>query len=114
MFLVYLKITAKFIKIKLKIKKMKAQIFLFTSITCPSCHSAKSLIEDLNKERDDFELIEISMNTKEGQEEAKKMNIHLVPTFLIKGISEDFVGLIGMQSKKTINEKLNEVLEKNN
>lgn len=85
----------------------KAKVLLFTSPTCPHCPNAKKFIYNFKNERKDFELIEYSTLSHEGQKQAKKYDVMSVPTFIIKGPGfPDPIGLIGVQSNKTMNKYL--------
>jgi len=89
----------------------KATVMLFTSPTCQHCPAAKRIISEFVKERDDFEYQELSTASKEGSRKAKKYGVMSVPTFLITGpAASDIIGLRGVQSKNTLNRKIDEVL----
>lgn len=82
----------------------KAKVMLFTSPTCPHCPSAKKFIYSFKNQRNDFELIEYSTITHEGQKKAEKYNVMSVPTFIIKGPAfPDPIGLTGVQGNETMN-----------
>lgn len=82
----------------------KAKVMLFTSPTCPHCPHAKKFIHNFRNERNDFELIEYSTATHEGQKKAEKYNVMSVPTFIIIGPGfPDPIGLIGVQNNETMN-----------
>ena len=49
----------------------KAKVYLFTSPTCPHCPSAKKFINNFKATREDFDLIELSTITPEGQKKAE-------------------------------------------
>jgi len=85
----------------------KAKVYLFTSPTCPHCPSAKKFAEEFKKTRDDFQLIDMSMATREGEKAAKKYDVMSVPTFIIKGSGyPGRIGLAGMQSNESMNKYL--------
>lgn len=85
----------------------KAKVMLFTSPTCPHCPSAKKFIYSFKNERSDFELIEYSTLSRDGQKKAEKYNVMSVPTFIIKGPGfPDPIGLIGIQNNETMNKYL--------
>jgi predicted DsbA family dithiol-disulfide isomerase len=82
----------------------KAKVYLFTSPTCPHCPSAKKFADEFKKTRDDFQLIDMSMATREGEKAAKKYDVMSVPTFIIRGPGYPGpIGLRGIQSKETMN-----------
>jgi predicted DsbA family dithiol-disulfide isomerase len=82
----------------------KAKVMLFTSPTCPHCPSAKKFIYSFKNERSDFELIEYSTLSHDGQKKAKKYDVMSVPTFIIKGPGfPDPIGLNGLQSTDAMN-----------
>lgn len=85
----------------------KANIFLFTSPTCPHCPAAKRFANEFKKSRDDFNLIELSTMTPEGRNKASKFGIMTVPTFIITGHAfPDPIGLKGVQNNETMNKYL--------
>ena len=93
--------------IQLKRIMEKSKVYLFTSPTCPHCAGAKKFIHEFKKERDDFALYDLSTATHEGSRKAKVFGIMSVPTFIIKGPNHpEFIGLRGVQSKKTMNKCL--------
>jgi thioredoxin 1 len=82
----------------------KAKVLLFTSPRCPHCPAAKKFAINFAKTRDDFELIEMSTMTPDGNENAKKYDVMTVPTFIILGNAfPDPIGLRGIQNKETMN-----------
>ncbi len=83
----------------------QSRMYLFTSPTCPHCHSARILIGNYRKKRDDFVFKEISTATHEGQKLSRKFGIMSVPTFIIKG-QGDPIGLRGLQSEKALDKYL--------
>ncbi|NOZ80503.1 MAG: hypothetical protein GXP63_02425 [DPANN group archaeon] len=83
------------------------KVYLFTSPTCPNCPAAKTFIREFRQERDDFQLIELSTMSHEGQRKAKSFNVMSVPTFIIKGPGyPQAIGLMGVQSSKSMNKYL--------
>ena len=81
----------------------KAKVMLFTSPTCPHCPSAKKFINNFKNERSDFELIEYSTLTNDGQKTAQKYDVMSVPTFIIKGPGfPDPIGLRGTQTNEVM------------
>ena len=89
----------------------KATVMLFTSPTCQHCPAAKRIMSEFVNEREDFEYKELSTSSKEGSRKAKKFGVMSVPTFLITGPAiEDIIGLRGVQSKNTLNRKIDEAL----
>lgn len=85
----------------------KAIVKLFVSSTCPNCPAAKNEINQILEERDDFELKLFDLHTREGVEEAKKLQIMSVPTYIITGPGVDHnIGLVGSQGSKTLNKYL--------
>lgn len=85
----------------------KAKVMLFTSPTCPHCPIAKKFINNFKNERSDFELIEYSTLSHDGEKAARKYDVMSVPTFIIKGPGfPDPIGLIGTQTKEVMNKYL--------
>ena len=85
----------------------QSKLYLFTSPTCPHCHSARALMEKFKKEREDYIFKELSTATSEGQKQAQKFGIMSVPTFIIKGPGyPEPIGLRGLQSKESLNKYL--------
>lgn len=85
----------------------KAKVYLFTSPTCPHCPHAKRFIDKFKHQRSDFELIEYSTLTSEGQSKAQKYDVLSIPTFIIKGPGfPDPIGLRGLQSNEAMNKYL--------
>src|SRR3989338_3640398 len=83
------------------IKKIRIEIY--TSVTCPHCPSARKLMEELNKEIDDLETEEFIVNTPEGNERAKQMNVKSVPMIFLQGIGKkDVFVFTGTPSKNRI------------
>jgi len=90
----------------------KAKVYLFTSLTCPHCPTARSFITKFKKERNDFELINAEVQTKEGNDLAKQFDIDSVPTFIIQGPAyPENIGLRNY-SEKTMNKYLDIALGK--
>lgn len=92
----------------------KAKVYLFTSPTCPHCPSAKRFIHSFKSVRDDFDLIEYSTITKEGQKKARQFDVMSVPTFIIKGPGYNGnIGFRGVQSNGSMNKYIDVALGKN-
>ncbi|MBN1386583.1 hypothetical protein JW968_06460 [Candidatus Woesearchaeota archaeon] len=90
---------------------MKSKMMIFTSPTCPNCPPAKKVAQELRKERDDFDLIELSTMSPEGIAEAGRLGIRSVPTFIISGPGfPELIGLQGQQDKKVLNKYLDKSL----
>lgn len=91
----------------------KAKVYLFTSPTCPHCPSAKSFIQKFKSTRDDFDLVEYSTMSAEGQKKAERFDVRSVPTFIIKGQGHnEIIGLRGSQSESVMNKYLDVALGK--
>ncbi len=91
----------------------KAKVYLFTSPTCSHCPSAKKFIHNFKFTRDDFDLIEYSTITEEGQKKAEHFDVMSVPTFIVKGPGYNGnIGLRGIQSNDVMNKYLDIVLGK--
>ena len=85
----------------------KAKLYVFTSPTCPHCPAAKEIARKVKSGRDDFDLLEMSTASHEGQKKAKKFGIQSVPTIIINGNGyKDKIGLVGVQSERTLNKYL--------
>ncbi len=81
----------------------KAKVMLFTSPTCPHCPHAKKFINNFKSERSDFELIEYSTLSHDGEKAAQKYDVMSVPTFIIKGPGfPDPIGLRGTQTSEVM------------
>jgi len=91
----------------------KAKVYLFTSPTCPHCPPAKKFINNFKATREDFDFIDMSTMTSEGQKFAEKFNVMSVPTFIIKGPGYDGnIGLRGIQSNDSMNKYIDIALGK--
>jgi predicted DsbA family dithiol-disulfide isomerase len=91
----------------------KAKVYLFTSPTCPNCPPAKKFIQEFKQQRDDFEFVEFSTMTRDGQKTAQKYNVMSVPTFIIKGNGfPDPIGLVGTQRNDVMNKYIDIALGK--
>jgi len=91
----------------------KANIYLFTSLTCPHCPSAKKFMEEFKETRDDIIYKELITSTLEGKELANKFQIQSVPTFIIQGLGlNELIGLTGTPSKESMNKYIDIALGK--
>jgi len=87
---------------------IKATGILFTSMTCPNCPPAKTIFEEMKKERTDIDLHSLGTHEPQGQRLARKFGIQSVPTFIFYGPGhEKPMGLVGVQSKNTLNKYIN-------
>jgi len=84
----------------------KARIEVFTSPTCPHCPHAWALAQEINRERDDVKIIELSTASKEGRRKADKYHIMSVPTIIIKGSFGEPIGLQGVPAKSSFNKAI--------
>ena len=85
----------------------KANVYLFTSLTCPHCPSAKDFMQKFKKTREDFTYKELITSTKEGRKLANKFQISSVPTFIIQGPGfPEIMGLKGTQTEEVMNKYL--------
>lgn len=79
----------------------KCRIEVFTSPTCPHCHGAVKLSKEIEKERDDVKVTEISTATRYGSKRSKHLCIMTVPTTFVKGPGyQGNIGFKGLPSKK--------------
>ncbi len=79
----------------------KSQLEVFTSPLCPSCHPALDLAKEIEKERDDVKVTELSTATPHGRRKAKQRGVSVVPTIFVKGPAyPQNIGLKGLPSKK--------------
>ncbi len=79
----------------------KAKILVFTSPTCPHCPHALRLAKDIEKERADVRVTEISTGTFFGKRKAEQMDVMAVPTLFVKGPGyPQNIGLKGIPSRK--------------
>jgi predicted DsbA family dithiol-disulfide isomerase len=91
----------------------KAKVYLFTSPMCPHCPPAKKFIQNFKSTRDDFDLIELSTITHEGQKKAEQFDVMSVPTFIIRGPGYNGnIGLQGVQSTEVMNKYIDVALGK--
>lgn len=91
---------------------MKATVEIFSSITCPHCHGAIKIVEEVKKERNDIEIIKHIINEEEGFERAKLFEITSVPTLIIKSPISEYIGIRGLFSKKGLNKAIDVSLGK--
>ena len=63
----------------------KATVLLFTSMTCPHCPPAKTVLEQFSQQRDDVDTHNLPTHSAEGQKLAQKFGIMSVPTFVVYG-----------------------------
>lgn len=93
--------------------EMKSTIEIFTSPTCPHCPSAKTLAEEVGKEREDVTVLIRSSATPEGVARAQQFQIMSVPTIIITGpATEEVFGHQGTPSKPRLNELIDMSLGK--
>lgn len=86
----------------------KSKVEVFTSPTCPHCPSAKNLAKQVEKEREDIEVKELSTATDEGMKKAQHYGIMSVPTLLINGPAySEPIGMRGTPSKQGLNKAVN-------
>ena len=85
---------------------MKSKIEIFSSLTCPHCPGAIKLVEEVNKERNDIEVIKHIISDSEGMQRAKELEISSVPTIIIKSPQSEYIGLRGLFSKKGLNKAI--------
>ena len=79
----------------------KVRIQVFTSPTCPHCHPALDLAKQIEKERDDVKVIELSTATPHGHRKAKQLGVMALPTIFVKGPAyPQDIGFKGLPSKK--------------
>jgi len=79
----------------------KVKIQVFTSPTCPNCHPALDLAKQIEKERDDVKVTELSTATPHGHRKAKQLGVMAVPTIFVKGPAyPQDIGFKGLPSKK--------------
>ena len=80
-------------------KKTKVEFFM--SMTCPHCPSARNLVEEVANERDDIEVEEFIVNTPEGNNRAREMDVKSVPMIFLQGIGKkDVFVFTGTPSKE--------------
>ncbi len=90
---------------------MIAKIMLFTSPTCPHCHTAREVIKKLD--RDDFKFDEVSTSSPNGSKMAQKYGIMSVPTVFVKGPEHpEIIGLKGVPSERELNKSIDVCLGK--
>ena len=79
----------------------KVRIQVFTSPTCPHCHPALDLAKQIEKERDDVKVTELSTATPHGHRKAEQLGVMAVPTIFVKGPAyPQDIGFKGLPSKK--------------
>ena len=84
---------------------MKVSVKLFVSSTCPNCPAAKTEINELAQDRDDFNLEILDITNPNALKKAQEENIMSVPTYIIKGEGyENKIGLVSSQGHKILNE----------
>lgn len=81
----------------------KSKIIIFTSPTCPHCHSAVDLAKEIEKMREDVKVTEISTATKSGHNKAEQMGVMAVPTIFVRGPGyPQNIGFRGTPSKNAL------------
>ena len=89
----------------------KVVIELFTSPTCPHCSTARNMLNELSKQREDILVYEHSIATQDGSERAKNMEVMSVPTLFLKGpLSKETVGFKGTPVTDKMNEEIDKAL----
>ncbi len=79
----------------------KVKIEVFTSPTCPHCHPALNLAKQIEKERDDVKVTELSTATPHGHRKAEQMGVMALPTIFVRGPAyPQDIGFRGLPSKK--------------
>lgn len=79
----------------------KVRIQVFTSPTCPHCHPALNLAKQIEKERDDVKVTELSTATPHGHRKAKQLGVIALPTIFVRGPAyPQDIGFKGLPSKK--------------
>ncbi|MCK5282128.1 MAG: thioredoxin family protein [Nanoarchaeota archaeon] len=79
----------------------KVKIEVFTSPTCPHCHPALNLAKQIEKERDDVKVTELSTATPHGHRKAQQMEVMSVPTTFVTGSEyPQKIAFRGLPSKK--------------
>ena len=79
----------------------KVKIQVFTSPTCPHCHPALDLAKQIEKERDDVKVTELSTATPHGHRKAEQLGVMALPTIFVKGPAyPQDIGFKGLPSKK--------------
>ncbi len=84
----------------------KAKIEIFTSPTCPHCHSAVSLAREIAKEREDVKVIEMSTITPDGRKRAQQLGIMAVPTIFVRGPAYQPIGIRETPSKQGLSKAI--------
>ncbi len=78
----------------------KTKVELFISLTCPHCPSARKLVNEVISERDDLDVEEFIVNTPEGNNRAKELDIKSVPMIFLQGMGKkDVFVFTGTPSK---------------
>lgn len=81
----------------------KSIIEIFTSPTCPHCPGALELAREVEQERKDVEVVELSTTTQEGIKKAQEFNVMTVPTIFVKGQEHnEILGFRGTPSKERL------------
>ena len=78
----------------------KVKIQVFTSPTCPHCHPALDLAKQIEKERDDVKVTELSTATPHGHRKAEQLGVMAVPIIFVRGPAyPQDIGFRGLPSK---------------
>ena len=81
----------------------KAELYVFSSPTCPHCPAAKSISEEFARERDDVKLIQVVSGTGGAEKLFRKFDVMSVPTIIIRGPAHpNNIGLRGAQGKNVL------------
>ena len=81
----------------------KSRIEIFTSPTCPHCPGALELAREVEREREDVEVVELSTLSEEGRTKAQEFGVMSVPTIFVKGPKHgEILGFRGAPSKERL------------
>ena len=85
---------------------MKSSITVFTSPTCPHCHSAVTLVKRIKEKRDDVTIQIANTADPKWVALARKYQVFSVPTIFIKGSYHEVLAIKGTTSEDKINEMI--------
>lgn len=89
----------------------KAELYVFSSPTCPHCPTAKAIAQEFAENRDDVLFKDVLSGTAGAQKLFKKFEVVSVPTIVIRGPGYPHnIGLRGAQGKDVLTKYVNMAL----
>lgn len=83
------------------------QVYLFTTPTCQPCKVQKPIMEELDRERNDIDYLEI--NAWEEKELTRRFKVRMSPTIIILKDDQVVADIKGLAPKEQLEVILNEI-----